>query len=82
MRAYLLKDKRRMREHVANAAAPAQAKRHHAKVDVKRRRKYLLRNPIADVTLGDDGITYIPFRYIRGTVHLPGAEPGKGYVAQ
>lgn len=81
MRAYLSKDKRRMRAHVADRYV-AKAKGHHTKVDVKRRRKYLLRNPVADVTLGDDGLTYIPFRYIRGTIRVPGAATGKGYVAQ
>lgn len=56
--------------------------RHHTKVDIKARRKFLQRNPVADVALGEEGFSYVPFRYIRGTIHLPGAEPGRSYVGQ
>ena len=51
-------------------------------VDVKRRRKYLKYNPISDAMFCDD-LSYVPFRYIRGTLQLPGVEPtSEGYVAQ
>ena len=81
MRSFLFKDKRRMRERIGEKVGHSRAN-HHTKVDVKARRKFLQRNPVADMALGEDGISYVPFRYIRGTIHLPGTEPGSSYVRQ
>ena len=55
--------------------------RKHTKVSAKMRRKYVKMNPISDAFFCDD-VSYVPFRYIRGTISIPGSAPGKGYVQQ
>lgn len=82
-RVCLMKNKQGRRARLAARAELDHAPRakHSAHVDVKQRRKFLKHCPISDAMFCDD-MSYVPFRYIRGTLHLPGANPGKGYVAQ
>lgn len=54
---------------------------HCAHISYKKWHKYVRRNPISDAMFCDD-LSYVPFRYIKGTLHLPGANPTKGYVEQ
>lgn len=41
----------------------------HVPVDVKARRKFLKCDPVRDACFCDD-LSYVPFRYIRGTIHV------------
>lgn len=73
---FLAKNRNARRRRLANREAFD-----HPKVKVKKAKHYDKRDPVADV-LFDEEATYIPFRFIRGQITLPGSEPTRDYVAQ
>lgn len=80
MRVFSKNKSRRARLNVRNARDHKEQMR-HVKVEVKQHHKYLMRNPVIDCFECDD-LSYVPFRIIKGTIKLPGQEPGPEYVAQ
>lgn len=61
---------------------PRYAARKHIPIFVKSRRKFIKMNPISDALFCED-LSYVPRRYIKGTLSVPGSSPtSSGYVAQ
>ncbi len=83
IKAFLAKNKQQRRRRLVLREALDHVRKvgHAPNISTKQHRKFTMRSPISDAHFCDD-LSYVPFRFIRGTLHLPGAEADKAYVAQ